>query len=108
VTLAARSRDPEAEQVIEDFAWWLALGLVNLTNLLDPEMIVLGGGLVSAADPLLAPLERMYDGLLYAPAHRPRPQLLVAVLGERAGAIGAAAIAAAALSRAGRSERERL
>lgn len=94
VTLAARSGDPAAEEIIDDFAWWLALGLVNLTNLLDPEMIVLGGGLVSEADLLLAPIQRMYEGLLYAPAHRPRPQLVVAVLGERAGAIGAAEIAA--------------
>jgi glucokinase len=107
VTLAARGGDPEAEQVVEDFAWWLALGLVNLTNLLDPEMIVLGGGLVSESDLLLEPIRRMYEGLLYAPAHRPRPQLVAAVLGERAGALGAATIAADALRGAARSERER-
>jgi glucokinase len=107
VTLAARGGDPEAQQVIEDWAWWLALGLVNLTNLLDPEMIVLGGGLVSEADLLLEPIGRMYEGLLDAPAHRPRPQLVAAVLGERAGAMGAATIAADLLSREARSGPER-
>ena len=107
VTLAARGGDPEAQQVIEDWAWWLALGLVNLTNLLDPEMIVLGGGLVSETDLLLEPIGRMYEGLLYAPTHRPRPQLVAAVLGERAGAMGAATIAADTLSREARSEPER-
>ena len=107
MTLAARGGDPEAQQVIEDWAWWLALGLVNLTNLLDPAMIVLGGGLVSEADLLLEPIGRMYEGLLYAPAHRPRPQLVAAVLGEQAGALGAATIAADGLRREVRNEPER-
>ena len=64
-------------------AWWLALGLANLTNLFDPEVIVLGGGLVEEADLLLEPIRRLYEGLLYASTHRPRPHLVPAVLGER-------------------------
>ena len=94
-------RAPEIEaalQILDDFAWWVALGLANLTNLFDPEVIVLGGGLVEEADLLLEPIRRLYEGLLYAPDHRPRPRLVPAVLGEHAGAMGAALIAADALS----------
>ncbi len=98
VTDAARDGDPEAREILEQFAWWLALGLANLTNLFDPDVIVLGGGLVEEFDLLLEPIERLYEGLLYAPAHRPRPRLVPAVLGERAGAMGAALIASKALS----------
>jgi glucokinase len=48
VQAAAREGDPEALAVIDDFARWVALGLANLTNALDPEMFVLGGGLAPA------------------------------------------------------------
>jgi glucokinase len=98
VTSAARSGDPAAREILDEWAWWLALGLANLTNLFDPEVIVLGGGLVEEADLLLEPIRRLYEGLLYAPTHRPRPRLEPAVLGEHAGAMGAALIAANALS----------
>ncbi len=97
VTSAARAGDPQAREILEDFAWWLGLGLANLTNLFDPEVIVVGGGLIEEAD-LLLPVSRLYEGLLYAAAHRPRPRLVAAQLGERAGAMGAALIAAHALS----------
>jgi glucokinase len=97
VTSAARAGDPAARDILEEFAWWLALGLANLTNLFDPEVIVLGGGLVEEADLLLEPMRRLYEGLLYAPAHRPRPRLEPAMLGEHAGAMGAALIASNAL-----------
>ena len=33
---------------MEVFAWWLALGLANLANALDPSVIVLGGGLIES------------------------------------------------------------
>ena len=85
-------------EILDEFAWWLALGLANLTNLFDPEVIVLGGGLVEESDLLLEPIRRLYEGLLYASTHRPRPHLVPAVLGERAGAMGAALIASNALS----------
>ena len=99
VTSAARAGDPAAREILDEWAWWLALGLANLTNLFDPQVIVLGGGLVEEADLLLEPINRLYEGLLYAPAHRPRPLLVPATLGEHAGAMGAALIAANALSR---------
>jgi glucokinase len=90
VVAAARAGDAESAEVLERYAWWVALGLVNLTNLLDPGVIVLAGGLVASADVLGAPVQRAFDELIYAPSQRPRPRLLAAELGPRAGAIGAA------------------
>lgn len=86
----ARMGSAEALAVIERYAWWIALGLANLTNMLDPAAIVIGGGLVSAADVLDEPLRRAFAELLYAPSRRPHPELHFAELGEHAGAIGAA------------------
>ena len=77
-------------QVIDLFGRWVALGLVNLTNVLDPQMFVLGGGLAAAADLYLGPIQQWFTSLLYAPDLRPHPQLVFASLGERAGAVGAA------------------
>ena len=72
----------------------MALGLVNLTNALDPARFVLGGGLAEGADLYLGPIEYWFGELLYAPELRPHPGLAFAELGERAGAIGAALFAA--------------
>ena len=90
VVEGARSGDRELLEVIDQFAHWVALGLVNLTNVLDPECIVLGGGLTAAQDLFLPPIAREFSALLYSPEHRPHPTLNFAQLGERAGAIGAA------------------
>jgi glucokinase len=90
VQAAAREGDAQALAVIDSFGKWTALGLVNLTNALDPQMFVLGGGLAASADLYLAPIQKWFTELLYAPHLRPHPQLRFAALGERAGAVGAA------------------
>ena len=90
VVAAARAGDRESLVVIDTFAHWVALGLVNLTNLLDPACIILGGGLATAPDMFLGPINREFRALLYSAEKRPIPQLAFAQLGEHAGAIGAA------------------
>jgi glucokinase len=94
VQAAAREGDEAALAVVDEFARWVALGLVNLTNALDPAMFVLGGGLAESADLYLDPIERWFGALLYSPQLRPHPALAFAALGERAGAIGAGLAAA--------------
>lgn len=94
VTAAARAGDPGAAQILDELAGWMALGLANLTNLLDPAVIVLGGGLVEAADLLLPRVREDFTGMVMGGARRPRVAIVPAALGERAGAIGAAVLAA--------------
>ncbi len=93
VQAAAREGDSDALQVIDSFGRWVALGLANLTNILDPESFVLGGGLAASADLYLGPIQKWFTQLLYAPHLRPHPTLMFAQLGERAGAVGAALLA---------------
>jgi glucokinase len=90
VTDAAQAGDPEALAVIDSFADWVALGLVNVTNLFDPERIVLSGGLSADPDLFLPPIEKSFDANLFASGLRPKPQLRFAELGPMAGGIGAA------------------
>lgn len=90
VHAAARAGDPVALDVIDELGRWVAIGLANLTNALDPERLVLGGGMMAGADLFLGPIRRWFPELLYQPERRPVPDVVVAELGERAGAVGAA------------------
>lgn len=96
VTAAAGSGDPGAVEVLRRFAGWLALGLANLANALDPELIVIGGGLVEARELLLPPIREEFSRMIEAGSERPPIRIEAAALGERAGAIGAAVLAAGA------------
>ena len=94
VITAARAGDKSALDVIDRFAYWVALGLANLANITDPDTIVIGGGLSQAADVIMSPIGEWFKQLLYAPEHRRHAVLRVAKLGEHAGAIGAASLSA--------------
>ena len=100
VTLAAAEGDEDALAVMGHFSRWVALGLANLANVFDPELFVLGGGLVEARDLLLAPVRQAFSGMVLAGPHRPQVGIVAAQLGERAGAIGAALLAGEATSTA--------
>jgi len=95
VTRAARRGDQGALGVMDELGWWIALGLTNLTAVLDPERIVLGGGLGEAEEMLLAPTRRAFAHLVEGAGARPDIEIVVAELGERAGAVGAAMVARA-------------
>jgi glucokinase len=94
VAAAARVGDDGALAVVQEFAWWVALGVANLVNVLDPEVVVIGGGLAEMGDLLLGPVRHHYAQLVLAPTFRPHVPIVAATLGERAGAIGAALLAA--------------
>ena len=93
VTASARAGDAESEAVLEAFAGWIALGLANLVNVLDPAVIVIGGGLVDAADLLLPEVQHRFADLVMAGERRPAVPIVPARFGHRAGAIGAALLA---------------
>jgi predicted NBD/HSP70 family sugar kinase len=46
VFAGASSGDSHAQSVVATFADWVAVGLASLTNICDPEVIVIGGGVV--------------------------------------------------------------
>jgi glucokinase len=93
VTRAALDGDPDALEVFRRFAWWVAVGIANLVNLLDSELVLIGGGLIEAGDLLLAPVREAFRGLVLAAGHRPPVRIEPAQLGPEAGAVGAALLA---------------
>jgi glucokinase len=96
VTAAGREGDAGALAVLDRFGWWVALGIANLVDLVDPEVVVVGGGLVEAGELLLRPVRASFTDLVLAPERRPPVRVVAAELGERAGAVGAALLATAA------------
>jgi glucokinase len=93
VTEAARAGDPVARGILARVGERLGQGLAGLANVLDPEIVVIGGGVVAAGDWLLEPARRVFARSIEAPAHRPEIPLVPAVLGNDAGAVGAALMA---------------
>lgn len=82
--------DPKAAFVVEEYIEYLACGIVDLINVLQPEVICLGGGIANQGDVLLNPLRAVLDREDYARTQHRRTQLVKATLGNNAGIIGAA------------------
>lgn len=86
VLRAAATGDPLAESLLDETLTTLALGLANIAFLLDPEIIVIGGGVGSTGDALLAPLRERLAALLVHPV---APRLELSQLGVKAQLHGA-------------------
>lgn len=93
LTAAVAAGDLAARAVLEELGWWLALGLANLANTLDPAVMVLGGGLIEAISLVLDDVRSVFDDLVQGHGERPAVPVRLAALGERAGAVGAALLA---------------
>ena len=94
VAIAATEGDPAALAAMDDLGNWLAQGLALVTDVLDPEVIVVGGGVASAAGMFLPLAVSEFAGLITGAGHRPVPRVELARFGDRAGIIGAALLAA--------------
>ena len=86
---AAREEDPLALTVYHHYIDCLAQAIGSVVNLIDPEVIVLGGGVSKAGSFLLDPLTREY-GKYVLFNDQTLPPLKLAILGSEAGIIGAA------------------
>jgi glucokinase len=93
VTEAADRGDRAALDIVEEVGRRLGEGLAGLVNILDPDTIVVGGGVAEAGDLILAPARRAFVGAVEGADHRPDVPIVLAALGNEAGAIGAAALA---------------
>lgn len=93
VTAAAAAGDERAQRVLAGIGGWLGVGIASLVAVLDPEVIVVGGGVSAAGDLLLEPTRTSFRTYLTARERRPEPPVLLAALGPDAGLIGAADLA---------------
>lgn len=84
VFAAARDGVAWASQLVAETADYLALAIASLSIVLDPELVVLGGGLAGSADLLVDPICARLDGVLLQ-----MPPLVPSPLGRNAAALGA-------------------
>ncbi len=89
VAAAARRGDKAARRVLEEIGTNLGLGVANSVCLLNPDLVVLGGGLAGIGTPLLAPLRKALRQW-GQPLARKQVRIVISRLGERAGILGAA------------------
>ena len=93
VTEAAQQGDDIAKDVLAIVGRRLGEGIAGLVNVLDPQIVVVGGGVVEAGGLLLEPARAAFVASVEAVDHRPDVPIVPAQLGNDAGAVGAAALA---------------
>jgi glucokinase len=98
VAEAARGGDPLALEVIAEAALYLGMGIANIVSLLNPEVVVVGGGLFQAADLFLEPVRREVARWAQPLAGR-AVRIEVSRLGEDAGLYGCGQLAWRALAK---------
>ena len=89
VTDAAKMGDPDAMKVFDRYVYHLCVGIVNIINFIDPEVIVLGGGVSMAGEFLLTKVRAKLPEMVFYKT-MPYARVELATLGNDAGIIGAA------------------
>lgn len=93
ITAAAQAGDQRCIDAIAEIGEWLGRGLASLAAVVDPGLIVVGGGVSEAGDLLLDPIREAFDAHLTGVGYRPIAKIVRAALGNHAGVIGAADVA---------------
>ncbi|MBB6444917.1 ROK family glucokinase [Bacillus benzoevorans] len=81
--------DETALDVVNEAARYLGIALANIANTLNPEIIIVGGGVSKAGDVLLHPVKSTFAKYIF-PASAGATEIKLAALGNDAGVIGAA------------------
>ncbi len=87
---AMRQGDEAAQKVVERYIYYVATGIINIINALQPEIICIGGGIGHEGDYLLEPLRRHVIRERYSIYASKQTRIEAAVLGNDAGIFGAA------------------
>ena len=87
---AAEQGDLIAQAVIDSYIYYLAVGIGNIINVLQPEIIVIGGGVSAQGDHLLQPLIEKMKNEIFGGGEALQTEVRIAELGNDAGIVGAA------------------
>jgi glucokinase len=93
VTEAAREGDSVAIDAFHQIGTWLGVAMADLAQILDPQVIVIGGGVIDAGDLLVSPARDSFFENLAHRAKSPIADVRAAKLGNTAGIVGAADLA---------------
>lgn len=96
---AARRGDSIAREILEKEAYYLGTGIANLLVILNPEMIIFGGGIAKAADLLFEEIRKILCQRVYMGPNVDKLRIVRSELQDKAGAVGAATWAMLNLSK---------
>ncbi len=89
---AMRKDDAVAKAVIDEYIQYLALGVVNLINVFQPEVLSIGGGISKEGDTLIEPIKEIAEREQYSRHCDKKTIIKTAALSNDAGIIGAASL----------------
>ncbi len=89
VSAALADNDPDAVEILNRFSWWIAQGIGSLIALLDPSVVVLGGGLSAISDGFIDGVATKVTEAVVGGSYRPAVPIVPADFGAEAGAVGA-------------------
>lgn len=87
---AMRSNDPIGKMVVDRYCEYVAVGISNIINIFQPDVICIGGGISKEGDTLIEPIRAFVTGENYARSVKQKAVIKAASLGNDAGIIGAA------------------
>lgn len=87
---AMRKGDPVGKAVVDEYIKYLSIGLVNMINIFQPDILCIGGGICNEGETLLAPVREFVEKEQYAMNSSKKTEICRAELGNDAGIIGAA------------------
>jgi len=93
ITEAAREGDAVALAAFNTTGQWLGAGIASLSVILDPECVVIGGGVIDAGEILLEPTRTALHRYMPFAGKHPYPEIIAAQLGNEAGLVGVADLA---------------
>ena len=87
--IAARRGDKAALALVDEYVSYLCCGIANMINMLQPEVLCLGGGISNEGDGLMIPLQKKIDEAIFVRGINRTTQVRIAELANDAGLIGA-------------------
>lgn len=93
ITEAAKEGDAFAIARLAELGDWIGQGVATLTAVLDPNVVVIGGGVSEAGDLLLDPIRTSFADHVTVRSHRPMLEVRQAELGNSGGMVGVADLA---------------
>lgn len=87
---AMRAGDKAGKEVVDKYIKYLAIGITNVINVFQPDILCIGGGVCNEGDPLMVPMMEIVAKEVYTRMIEKNTKITVAKLGNDAGIIGAA------------------
>ena len=82
--------DDTAKEVVDKYLYYVSVGIINIVNALQPEIVCVGGGISGQGEKILRPIRAHVNAEHYSIHSKSQTRILPAALGNDAGIIGSA------------------